>query len=293
MKRRVSILAAALAILGVAASPAAARPLDSAVSSNWAGYSVSAPNASFTDVKGSWVQPTATCTAGTQSYSSFWIGLGGSILGSQGLEQTGTSSDCQADGEATTYAWYEIIPAPPVIVPLVVSPGDAITGEVSVAGTTATFTLDDTTTGQTYTTQQTVATPDLTSAEWIAEAPAQCHTFHGGGGCTVLPLANFGVVQFSAASTTLNGYTGTISDPTWSYTTISLGGGPDTSAATPSDLSTDGTSFSVSWIATAAAPEHTKATAKPKAKPKVKAKPKPKKKPKPKPKAKPKPSKAT
>lgn len=288
MMRRFPILVALLAAIGVAAAPAnAAQPLaaaDAAVSSNWAGYAVSAPNTSFTDVKGSWVQPAATCTGNTAAYSSFWIGLGGSMEGAQGLEQAGTSSDCHANGESTSYAWYEIIPAPPVIVPLTVSPGDVITGDVSVAGTTASFQLTDTTTGETFSTQDTVDVPDVSSAEWIAEAPAQCGSFLGGR-CSVLPLANFGTVPFSAASATVNDYTGAISDPTWTFTTITLGGGTNASAAEPSDLSADGTSFSVAWLATGSLADRNKTAAKPKVK---KAKPKPKLKKKPKPKPKPK-----
>jgi hypothetical protein len=37
---------------------------------NWAGYAVTAPNASVTFVEGSWVPPTLTCTAKT-AYSAF------------------------------------------------------------------------------------------------------------------------------------------------------------------------------------------------------------------------------
>jgi hypothetical protein len=294
MTRRFWILVIALAGLGIAASPAsAARPLaaaDTAVSSNWSGYAISAPNTSFTDVKGSWVQPAATCTAKTATYSSFWIGLGGSAEGAQGLEQAGTSADCQADGQATYYAWYELIPAPPVIVPFTVSPGDTVSADVSVSGTIASFQLTNTTTGQTFTTQDTIEIIDLSSAEWIAEAPAQCGSFTGGR-CTVLPLANFGTVPFSAASAMVNDYTGTISDPTWTFTSITLGGGPNDSAAAPSALSADGTSFSVAWQATGGLADQNKTSAKPKVKPKVKPKAKktkPKAKPKPKPKPKPK-----
>jgi Peptidase A4 family len=291
MKRQVSFLVAALAAVGVAAAPANAQPLapaDAAVSSNWSGYAISAPGTSFTDVKGSWVQPTATCTGKTATYSSFWIGLGGSNFGAQGLEQAGTSSDCQANGQSVGYAWYELIPAPPVIVPLTVSPGDTITGDVSVIGTTATFLLTNTTTGQTFSAQETVTALDVSSAEWIAEAPAQCSSITAGR-CTVLPLANFGTVLFSSASATVNDYTGTISDPTWTFTSIKLGSGPNGSAATPSDLSADGTSFSIAWLATGGFLDKNKTAAKPKVK---KAKPKPKQKPKPKPKPKPKASKA-
>ena len=271
------ILVAALAVLGVAAAPATAAPhatfstLDAAVSSNWAGYAVTAPGTTFTDVKGSWVQPSATCISRTATYSSFWIGLGGSNPGAQGLEQAGTSADCRANGRAVYYAWYEIIPAPPVIVPLTVSPGDTITGDVSVTGMTASFQLTNTTTGQTWSGQDTIVSLDLSSAEWIAEAPAQCSSIVAGR-CTVLPLADFGSVLFSSAATTVTSpsvstYTGTISDPTWSFTSISLGGGPNASAATPSDLSADGTSFSVDWQATGVVVDKSKTTVKPRRRP--------------------------
>ena len=116
MKRRAPFLVAALAAVCIAAGPANAARADSTVSSNWAGYAITAPNTSFTDVKGSWVQPTGTCTAGKQSYSSFWIGLGGYNESAQGLEQAGTSADCDPDGQVIDYAWYELIPAPPGIV---------------------------------------------------------------------------------------------------------------------------------------------------------------------------------
>ena len=43
---------------------------------NWAGYSSYAGNGTFTDAKGSWTQPTATCSSKT-TYSSFWVGLDG------------------------------------------------------------------------------------------------------------------------------------------------------------------------------------------------------------------------
>ncbi len=299
MKRPAMILVLTLAFLGVAAAPATAARTngtrDTATSSNWAGYAVTAPNSSFTDVKGSWVQPSSTCAPRQPSYSSFWIGLGGSNPGSQGLEQAGTSADCQPGGHAAYYAWYEIIPAPPVIVPLTVSPGDTITADVSVTGAIASFQLTNATTGQVYSGQDTVNAIDLSSAEWIAEAPAQCGS-RIGAQCSVLPLADFGSVLFSSAATTATtptvpSYTGTISDPAWSFTSITLGGGPNSSAANPSDLSPDGTSFSVSWAATGGLADNT-----PTAKPKVKAKPKPKAKAKPKPKLKakpkPKPSKA-
>jgi len=259
MQRLIPIVLASLAILVAAAAPATASVTRTpavfnaaSVSSNWAGYAVTAPGTTYTDVKGSWVQPAATCGARTAAYSSFWVGLGGFFGGSQGLEQIGTSADCQSNGRLITYAWYELIPAPPVTVPLVVSAGDTIAAEVSVTGTTVSFSLTDTTTGATYSTQAIVASPDLTSAEWIAEAPSHCY----GSiliGCSVLPLSNFGTALFSAASATGNGQAGTISNPAWTSTTIVLGGG-GAAGAVPSALSADGAAFSVAWRSTASPP---------------------------------------
>jgi hypothetical protein len=63
-------------------------------------------------------------------------------------------------------------------------------------------------------TEATVAAPDLSSAEWIAEAPSDCSPFNRNG-CTIEPLANFGTVAFSAASAQAGGRVGPISDPDW------------------------------------------------------------------------------
>src|SRR5438034_1324789 len=79
--------------------------------------------------------------------------------------------------------------------------GGTLTAEVHADGTTVTLQLHDVTTGQSFSTQLTVADPDLSSAEWIAEAPASCSPFNPNG-CTIQPLANFGTVAFSAGSAT-------------------------------------------------------------------------------------------
>ena len=103
---------------------------------------------------------------------------------------------------------------------------------------------------------------DTSSAEWIAEAPSQCG--QGASGCTPLPLTDFGTVQFSdATATSTDGHTGTISDPEWSAAAVTLSPGASggrasvrqfaststdsTGGATPSSLSSDGSSFSVAW----------------------------------------------
>ncbi len=62
--------------------------------------------------------------------------------------------------------------------------------------------------------------PDTSSAEWIAEAPSQCD---GSGNCTPLPLSDFGTVDFTNATATANGHTGTISDSNWTAQPVALG----------------------------------------------------------------------
>lgn len=243
---------------------------DSASSTNWAGYAVS--GSTFTDVKGTWVQPAADCSAtSTSSYAAFWVGLGGLTGGNGGLEQVGTESDCR-NGRAVYAAWYELLPDGSVSVPVTISAGDSISAEVSVDGAVATLTLADVTTGQTFTTQASPSVLDITSAEWIAEAPSACFSANR---CAQLMLANFGTVEFTGSSTTANGHIGTISDGSWSATSIDLGGGAG--AATPAALSTDGSDFTVAFVPTQATQPQvqTKAKAKAKAKAKPKGKPKP------------------
>jgi hypothetical protein len=250
-----TLLVALVALAATAGVARAARPTQAplSTSSNWAGYAVAAAGQSFGDVKGSWTVPTVSCPARSSSYSSFWVGIGGYATSSNGLEQTGTSSDCQ-NGTPTYYAWYELIPAPSVNVQLTVSPGDQVSAEVSISGTAVTLALTDVTTGQTFSKTQTTSSPDVSSAEWIAEAPSQCSGLRVSS-CQTLPLANFGTAGFTAASATANAHTGTISDPAWTAVGIQLE--PTTRgslSATPSALSADGSSFTVATAAATPAP---------------------------------------
>jgi hypothetical protein len=252
----------AAALTGVSAgSASAATSSQEEMSSNWAGYVAggSSGGTQFSTVSGSWVEPTATCGSG-QTYSAFWVGLGGSSQGSGSLEQTGTQADCNADGSANYYAWYELVPSAPVNLSLGIKPGDHISAKVSVSGSNVTVSLSDQTTGQSTTKTLQMSNPDTSSAEWIAEAPSQCDS---SGDCTPLPLADFGTVQFSGASATANGHTGTISDSDWTAQPIALGasgsydvsyggGSSNTAGATPSSLSSDGSAFSVAYQQNAA-----------------------------------------
>lgn len=198
-------------------------------STNWSGYANT--GATFTDVKGSWTQPAASCKAGETSYSSFWVGIDGDTTNT--VEQTGTDADC-SNGTPTYYAWYEMYPKFPVNLSNPVAPGDAMTAEVQVSGSgNFTLTITNATKRWTFTTSQRSRKAKLGSAEWIAEAPS------GSGG--VLPLANFGTVSFT--NCTANGVS-ISSNPNPDAITMQAG---STIKAQPSGLGSGGTSFSVTW----------------------------------------------
>jgi hypothetical protein len=215
-------IAAVLAPTGSASAQSTtvtpANATEEAVSENWAGYLDTGAN--FTSVSGSWVQPAATAGSG-QRYSAFWVGLGGSGQSSSALEQVGTQADSTSSGASVYYAWYELVPAAPVKLPLAIHPGDHMTGRVTVNGDAVTVSLADHTTGQSVTRRLTMANPDTSSAEWIAEAPSQCQGASMQS-CTPLGLADFGKVTFTGASATASGHTGPINDPRWSDQAIAL-----------------------------------------------------------------------
>jgi hypothetical protein len=210
---------------------------------NWAGYAVQTDllnpqNGAVTDVKGSWTVPSVICTS-TKSYSSFWIGIGG--YSSNTVEQIGTDSDCSS-GKAVYYAWYEMYPKFPTNLKMTVSPGDVITAEVQYVNGKFQLTISDfnPTTGkiQSFVTTQKSPNAQRSSAEWIAEAP-----WSGG----VLPLADFTTVTFSNAQATLNGLTGNIDNKAWQFDSITMTTSSGAPKATPSTLSSRGSSFSITW----------------------------------------------
>jgi hypothetical protein len=111
------------------------------VSSNWAGY-VAVPRharGKFSSVSGTWVVPTATCSAGHEAYSAVWVGLGGYHEDAEGLEQLGTEQDCNNKGLASYAAWFEILPASPDAIRINVHPGDTVSASTTVAGHSVTF----------------------------------------------------------------------------------------------------------------------------------------------------------
>jgi hypothetical protein len=113
-----------------------------------------------------------------------------------------------------------------------VQAGDQMSASVVSNGDgTFTLTLTDTTQNWTQATNQAVPGAEDASAEVIAEAPSSQ---------TVLPLADFGTVNFTDA--TVNGQAIGNDNPI----ALSLVSNSDAAEATPSALS-GGTSFTVTW----------------------------------------------
>jgi Peptidase A4 family len=225
-------------------------------SSNWSGYADT--NDTYNSVSSSWTEPTVNCAnsnsgldgilslsnllGGPGAASAFWVGLDG--YNSTSVEQLGTDSDCDS-GTPSYYAWYEMYPNPSVTLPsqYPVKPGDQMTALVAAnsAGTSFTLEIKDATAGWTFSTTQTGSGFARSSAEVIAEAPSSCSVLF----CSEVPLADFGQINFSGSSVIDNaGTKGSLASFDANEITMSDNG---TTEATPSSLSSDGSSFSVTW----------------------------------------------
>jgi hypothetical protein len=266
-------LALAVCTVAVAGGGAAlAGTIHAQSSPNWAGWvALPSPRSSrlaqrFVTITGSWVQPAATCTPQHTTFAAFWIGLGGYSQRSQALEQIGTEADCDKAGALFYYAWYELLPGPPITIHGIrVRPGDQVSASVHVSGAEVTVKLVDHTSGQvgfSHTSAMRAPRPDTSAAEWIAEAPSNCD---GANHCRPLRLTDFGQIGFTSASATSIGsagrHLGPIDDPVWNYGAIVLSSNgsltytaDEESYALPSVLSPDGTAFSVRYGAGSTGP---------------------------------------
>jgi hypothetical protein len=185
-------LAAPLALLGIAASPAAHAAAPAPVrapavftthavtgpmlahgkndtSTNWAGYSVnSTTNHAFTSVESTFTLPKVTCTS--TGDTSFWVGFDGSQASSPSVEQIGASGDCTGR-TASYYAWWEMYPAGVNELTNKTKAGDVFDAKVTNNGGSAyVLTLVNKTEGWTVTKNETSSSAKDNSAEVIFEA---------------------------------------------------------------------------------------------------------------------------
>jgi len=235
------------------AAPALA---DSSTSSNWSGYAVHHAHVTFRTVYATWKQPSLSCTAGNPTYSAFWVGLGGFGLSSQALEQIGTEADCTVSGRVKMSAWYELVPSPSRALSITVSAGDRLEARVTVTGHKVVLSLRNVTTGKSAVKTVHPSEIDVSSAEWIAEAPSECASITS---CQTLPLADFGSAGFSSAGAQATGAAKSgLTDRRWTLTRITLepsgprfiglqGSGTPDGAATPSPVTGNGTAFTITY----------------------------------------------
>jgi hypothetical protein len=215
-------------------------------SANWSGYAEtnSQTGLTYTSAGGTWDVPRVSPVSGfSEAYSSAWVGIGGQcedpscVIVDTTLIQLGTESDVSSSGVGTYYSWYEALPQPPIKIPLAVHPGDvilaglAMTQQTTVSQTWALGMLDQTTGGAWSTTLSYQSS--LRSAEWIVEAPGQVGS--------ILPLANFGIMQFDLLR--ING----LANPSLQPSEAIFMGNPAGMASIPGKPDADTDGFLVCW----------------------------------------------
>jgi hypothetical protein len=206
----------------------------------WAGYIVRAGGRAFTEVAGTWAEPRVLCNR-PESSAAFWVGIGGAERDSRALEQIGTSADCSVSASSSYSAWYQLFPAAPVAIPVVIRPGDRVSARLSLRGRAVELELRNRSTGASFATEALASSVETRSAEWIAEAPATCFTRD----CRRLPLADFARVVFSNAHASAGLGHGSIGAAGWTTQPIEMTRRTRALAVTPTQLQQRGSSFVV------------------------------------------------
>ena len=243
-----------------AARPAVFHPLVVVVgaskSNNWAGYNqgtLEQGGKLFDGISASWVVPTASArTAGEYEFSSTWIGIGGGCVDAgctvtdATLIQAGTEQDVDNTGEASYFAWYELIPAPSIRVSLPVGAGNAV--RVTISETTPGvwgMTMRNLSTRQSWSATVPYSSSHAT-AEWIEETPL---VLSSDGSITIGPMPNLSTVHIDHATT--NGANAGLKSSE-QLQLVDFNGNP---LATPSNPDRDVDGFNVcSYASTCAAP---------------------------------------
>lgn len=211
-------------------------------SRNWAGYA--STSGSFTAVRGTWTVPNSI-GAGGFGTDATWVGIGGAT--SRDLIQAGTEEVTDRSGSVQWDAWIEMLPRSARPVQFAVKAGDSVTVSISQQSSGQwLIQFNNNTTGESY--QTTVQyQSSLSSAEWIEEAPTS-----GGRGGRILPLDNFGTVQFSGGNADQNGKTVTIAQS--GAKPLALTDSAGSALVVPSSLTADGQGFLVSRAGSATTP---------------------------------------
>jgi hypothetical protein len=178
----------------------------------------------YTSVTGTFTVPALTSAATCNEEMSEWVGIDGNSDANliqagigEAMVNPGTG---RCSGGYFIWAWWEILPAASVLVPITVGAGDRVTVTIAqISGSNWQIQLTDDTNAQAFTRDESYTAP-LSSAEWVVEAPEDRSVC--GGACDLSPYSP--AVTFSGA-----GCTGGVSQ-LYDYTMIQ--GGVD--VATPS-----------------------------------------------------------
>jgi hypothetical protein len=198
-------------------------------SSNWSGYAAS--GGTFTSVTATWTVPTVAATSA--GADATWVGIGG--LTSSDLIQAGTQAMVDGTGSVEYSSWIEMLPASSRTVPLTVTAGDSVTVTITQkTGNDWLIAMKNNTTGGTYNITVQYSSSN-SSAEWVQEAPSV--------GRGLVPLDQFGTVQFTGATAVRDGKT--MSAAALGAKAITMINGQGQAVAQPSTIASDGSSFSV------------------------------------------------
>jgi len=204
---------------------------------------------SITKVTGSWIQPYVDCTTDRSGQAAFWAGIDG-FYGTGTVEQGGSAVYCRYVNPgwiAVYYAWYEFYPAgQQPISSIVVNANDTVSVTIAYSGNNSSVSVTVSDGTHSYTAWNNTGNDTLSTAECIAERPYQ-------DGLT--PLAKFSTAEFGKDYTSTMGCNATVAGTTGTLGSfsktipISMEGFGGTMLATPSRLSSDGSSFRVTWFA--------------------------------------------
>jgi hypothetical protein len=215
--------------------------VQSLVSLTWSGYVVasdfSSPKPEIIGVNASWTVPSVSISL-SNTYSSAWIGRAGQVDSS--LIQIGTEHD-SVNGAERFVAWYELLPDYAINIPITISEGDLISASINLVNNNTglwLLQLNDLTTGESFSKKVNYESTFL-SAEWIVERP----TLNG----QISSLSNFGDVTFSEAHVNINRTVVPLGEA--SFSQIHLTDHKNTQLTTVSQISPDGKSFTVQYIA--------------------------------------------
>ena len=216
--------------------------IQSIVSLSWAGYQISSnfdkPQPEILQINASWIVPKVNTSAG-DSYSSAWIGIGGQF--DKTLIQVGTEHN-SVNGREVYDAWYELLPDYAVrLSDIQVFAGDKIITSINLINSDTNewnIQITDATNGQAFNKNVFYNSTRL-SGEWIVERPTVNNQ--------ISTLSNFGSITFTDSYANVNHVIGTIGN--FQYSQIHMTNSQGTQLASVSSISTNGSSFTVNYLA--------------------------------------------